>query len=230
MMDHSATIRIRIDHRERPAEVAGILREMPQVEAVFEELETGDYVVDDALVFERKTLIDFAASVIDARLFRQASRLASLAPPLRGVIILEGTARELAASEMSREALQGALITLSIGYGLPILRSMDGEETARLMLYAARQARMFASGAYPRKGKRPTGKRKAQLALLQELPGVGPDRAARLIEQFGSVEAVLLAEIKQLRQVQGIGQRTAEAIRWLVSEEPVEYQPKNHGK
>jgi ERCC4-type nuclease len=81
---------------------------------------------------------------------------------------------------MRREALQGALITVGLFFGLPILRARDGEESARLMLYAARQGRAFAGGALPRRGERPKGKRKTQLAILQSLPGVGAERAEKL--------------------------------------------------
>ena len=39
-----------------------------------------------------------------------------------------------------REALQGALITIGVFYGVAVLRSDGPEETARLLLYLGRQA------------------------------------------------------------------------------------------
>jgi len=64
-------------------------------------------------------------------------------------MILEGTAKDLASSGMRREAIQGALITLSIILGIPILRSKSPTESAHLMYYAARQINSIASGALP---------------------------------------------------------------------------------
>ncbi|MDA9982443.1 hypothetical protein N9H39_06845 [Gammaproteobacteria bacterium] len=69
-------------------------------------------------------------------MFREASKLAEAR--LRSLIILEGTISNLNASSMRRESLQGALITLTVYLGVTLLRSRDLQETARLMLYAAR--------------------------------------------------------------------------------------------
>ena len=119
---------------------------------------------------------------------------------------------------MRREAIQGALITLTLFLGIPLLRSRDLHETIRLLLYAARQGRAVASGALPRKGRRYKGKRRVQAHILQGLPGVGPERAKRLLDQFGSIEAVVTANEEELTAIQGIGRGTAQAIRWSVEE------------
>ena len=121
---------------------------------------------------------------------------------------------------MHRDAIQGALIALTVYLGLPLLRAVDGDETARLIRYTAIQGRAQAIGAVPRPGQRPRGKRRTQNHILQGLPGIGPERARRLLDRFGSVEAVITASAEELACVDGIGERTANAIRWAV-EEPV---------
>ena len=88
---------------------------------------------------------------------------------------MEGTGRDLAAIGMRREAIQGALITLTLYLGIPLLRSRNLHETIQLLLYAARQSRVVASGALPRKGRRYKGKRRVQAHILQGLPSVGPE-------------------------------------------------------
>ena len=138
-------------------------------------------------------------------------------------MILEGGASSLARSGLRREALQGALITLSLIYGIPVLRSANPEETARLIFFAESQRRAFAAGALHRPGYRPKGKRRRQLYILQGLPRVGPARAAGLLAAFGSVEGVFTAEVTSLAQVPGIGRKTAEAIRWSASEASAPY-------
>jgi ERCC4-type nuclease len=60
------------DDRERKGEIIQFLSEMKNVSLGIKRLSLGDYVVDNRLVFERKTLQDFALSIIDGRLFRQA--------------------------------------------------------------------------------------------------------------------------------------------------------------
>jgi len=85
------------------------------------------------------------------------------------------------------------------------------------MIYAVRQLESIAQGAIRRGGYRPKGKEKRQLFILQGLPGIGREKAKRLLDTFGSVEAVMKAASKELQSVEGIGQRTAERIRWAVT-------------
>jgi ERCC4-type nuclease len=180
----------------------------------FVALPVGDYLVDGRLLFERKTLADFIASIKDGRLFRQACRLAS--SEHTAAVILEGGSSRAVSHGMRREALQGALISLSFIFGIPVLRSLRAEETAKLMLYTARQVRAFSIGAVRRSGKIPKRRRRAQMFLLQGLPGVGVKRARSLLDTFGSIEAVMGANADELVTVAGIGTATAEAIRWVV--------------
>ncbi len=46
-----------------------------------------------------------------------------------GVLILEGTGKELVGIGMGREAMQGALINVSLILGIPVLRAKDSAET-----------------------------------------------------------------------------------------------------
>jgi ERCC4-type nuclease len=210
-------VRVVVDHRERVCDVPRALEGLEEVRVEFEALTVGDYLVDNRLLFERKTFADFVASIKDGRLFRQACRLAS--SEHTAAVILEGGSLKAVSRGMRREALQGALISLSFIFGIPVLRSLRAEETANLMLYAARQVRAFSIGAVRRSGKIPKRKRRAQMFLLQGLPGVGRKRATSLLDAFGSVEAVMGADIGELVTVEGIGTATAEAIRWVVRDE-----------
>ena len=216
MPDRKQGYRIVVDDREAPGAVLEALRRDKCVHLSVQRLPVGDYRVDDALLFERKTLPDLVASIKDGRLFAQGLRLTQA--PLRAAIILEGRSQELADSRMRREAIQGALVTLTLFLGIPLLRSMDPEETAGLILLASRQGRAHASGLLPRKGTRPRGKSRVQGRILQGLPGVGPERARRLLERFGTVEDVFTAPADALASVPGIGKATAEAIRWAIEE------------
>jgi ERCC4-type nuclease len=134
--------------------------------------------------------------------------------------LLEGSEEDIAESSMTREAIQGALVTVSLILGIPVLRSRDAEESAKLMLYAGQQIGCVVSGAVTRPGYRPKSKRRIQLHILQGLPTVGPVRAARLLDAYGTVEAVIAADLENLTCVPGIGKGAAKKIRWAVSEPP----------
>jgi ERCC4-type nuclease len=138
-------------------------------------------------------------------------------------LILEGTAADLNTVGVGREAIQGALITISLIFGIPVLRSMAPEETARLMVYATRQLSMLEKGGFQRPGFRPASKKGRQVFILQGLPGIGRERARRLLEAFGSVEAVMRARADELEMVSGIGAKTAARIRWALNEAMAPY-------
>jgi ERCC4-type nuclease len=216
----SDPIQIIADDRE-PESVIDALKALPGVRVTISRLKLGDYQIDQRLLVERKSLPDFALSILDGRLFSQAARLA--VSEIQATMILEGTGADLAACGLRREALQGALVSVSLVFGIPVLRSTGPGETARLMLFAASQLRAAATGALPRSGKRPKGKSRIQLALLQGLPGVGPRRAKQLLEAFGTVEGVLMTGTDELEKLPGIGKKTARAIRWAVTEAEGEY-------
>jgi ERCC4-type nuclease len=141
------------DDLERKSEVIQLLSGMKNVSVGIKRLSLGEYLVDNRLVFERKTLNDFALSIIDGRLFSQAIRWVS--SKYNSVLILEGNGKELAETGIRRAAMQGALIAVSIVLGVPVLRSKIPYESAHLILYTARQVKSFARGAVQRHGSRP---------------------------------------------------------------------------
>jgi|SRR6185503_893671 hypothetical protein len=66
-------------------------------------------------------MLDFAESLKDGRLFTQAHRLVNSGGLV--ALILEGRGSDLTGSQMRREALQGAIVLLTLVFGLPVLRS-----------------------------------------------------------------------------------------------------------
>ena len=211
MLKNNLPIHIIADDRECKSEVIESLSQIEEVEVSTRRLTMGDYQIDNRLIVERKTIKDFAVSIIDGRLFKQMIRLAN--SNFKSVLILEGMINGTAELGMTREAMQGALITVSLILGIPVLRSKDPSETARLMVYIGRQLESMAMGGVQRHGYRPKTKRKRQLFILQGLPGVGPERAERLLARFGSVEATISASSSQLQSVDGIGKGISEKRR-----------------
>jgi len=217
MLKNNLPINIIADDRECKSEVIASLLQIEDVDVSIRRLSIGDYQIDNRLIVERKTLKDFVVSIIDGRLFKQMIRLAN--SNSKCVLILEGMVSETAELGMTREALQGALITVSLILGIPVLRSKDPSETAKLIVYIGRQIESMAMGGVQRHGYRPKNKRKRQLFILQGLPGIGPGRAGRLLDRFGSVEAAISASSSELQSVDGIGKSIADKIRWAVSEQ-----------
>ena len=209
-------VQIVVDDRERPSGVIEELENGLAVAIKIEHLPVGDYCVDGAVLIERKTAADFAQSLIDGRLFGQAGRMSSSA--LRPAYIVEGTSAEWAGLGVSREALQGALVTLMLIFDVPVFRSSDPAESARLIYYIGSQlVRQRDPGYAPYRQAKPKRKKTRQLRILQSLPGVGADRAQKLLERFKTVRACFTASPMELSEVKGIGSKTAAAIDQVIN-------------
>ena len=211
-----------IDHRE-PGIFSSLFKDTDEVSAV--QLSCGDFLINDQWLFERKTIKDLCVSLADGRLFKQV--LGLIQSEYHPVVIIEGRSSDIKDCGMRRGAVQGALITLSIFFGLPVLRSLEPDETVRLMRYTAEQGTRFADGGVQRSGYRPKGRKARQLYVLQSLPGIGAKRAEALLKHFGGIEAVMSASEKELTEVDGVGLPIAEKIRNLVCEAEVPYKTKN---
>ncbi len=225
-------IRVVVDDREATSKVVEALRLDSGCKVEVRRLSIGDYQVAGRLVFERKTLRDLVVSIIDGRLLSQARRMAN--GPLRPVILLEGSSRDLVQSGMRREAIQGALIAASVLMGIPLLRARNAEESALLILLTARQTSESIRGGLARGGARPKSKRAVQLHILQGLPHVGPTRAARLLDRFGTVQGAITATPENLAEIEGLGPTLVRKIRWAVNEQAASYAvvrpaPTSHG-
>ena len=89
-----------IDDRENSPEIIEEFSKL-NVTVSIGRLNQGDYLVDKQLVFERKTLNDLAASIIDGRLFRQMNFLSLLndrEEKIRCALLIEGTTNSLSNS------------------------------------------------------------------------------------------------------------------------------------
>lgn len=207
-------IQILIDDRERNARLLLTLKEQGNTQVRTCRLAVGDYLLNNLLV-ERKSFADLCISIKDGRLFRQATQLASAG--VQPLIILEGTFTDLKATAMTRETIQGALISLALVFKIPVLRSQSPEETAKLILYAAKQIEKagFSRYVYPRPcpGKKSvTQKQKMQIYVLQGFPGIGPMRSKQLLNKFKTLAAIFTASPQALAEVPGISKRSVKRI------------------
>jgi len=205
---------ILIDDRERPSGIAEELKKLSGVLVRIEHLAVGDYDIDGAVLIERKTATDFAQSLMDGRLFGQAKQMAN--SPLRTAYILEGSSADWLELGVSRESMQGALVTLMLIFDIPVFRSSDPAESARLIFYIGSQLARLRDPDVPYRLAKVKRKQSLQLRVLQGLPGVGPDRAKKLLERFKTVRACFGATIAELMDVEGIGPKTAAAIEQVI--------------
>ena len=116
-------IEILLDYREKNKALIDCLSNNSTIKFERGKLKVGDFLVANQLLVERKTIKDLVASIKDGRIFQQAARLTSSSK--YSMIILEGTSQDIQGIKMKREAIQGALICLSLIFQIPILRSVS---------------------------------------------------------------------------------------------------------
>lgn len=211
---------IKVDDRECNEKLLSTLRQEKDFTLQICRLPIGDYQVDDILLVERKAVRDMIASIKDGRWFRQAIKLSTLS--IQSMVILEGTSVDYQSTGIKREAIQGALISLSLLFRIPLIRSRTPEETAKLILYAAKQIQSFGCHSGPIRyspaSRRMKDNYKRQIHVLQGFPGIGPVRARLLLKKFGSLKATFDAFFEDGLSVPGIGQKTIRQIRQVMDD------------
>ena len=194
---------ITVDHRERPSGLVDALLPLWPAVAVGM-LTVGDVHIGRRVLVERKTIQDFVSSVSDGRFFRQLHAMCGESH--RPLLVLEGSC-SIPAAGLATEALRGILLSVAVGYRIPMLRTMDVHETAiYLARMAAQEERRLASGSVRRSAKA------GPLSVLAAVPGVGEERAGALLSHFGNLRSVFTATPDDLRDVEGVGPHTARRI------------------
>ena len=193
-----------MDHRERRSGLVDLLTEMwPSV--TLAALDVGDVRVGPRVLVERKTVHDLVVSIRDGRLYRQLYALCGACP--RPLLLIEGPT-SLPAAGMSAASLRGVLLSVAVGYRVPMLRTTSVRESC---IYLARLAEREQRRLV--RSPQPPAERTGPLAVLAAVPGVGEERAAALLQHFGTVGRALDAPLEQLIAVPGIGPETARCIR-----------------
>ncbi|MBI4148187.1 DEAD/DEAH box helicase [Candidatus Woesearchaeota archaeon] len=209
-------IRMFADFREKGSGVLKLLVDKG-VELKLDMLASADYVLSARVGVEFKTTGDFVDSLIDGRLLAQLKEIKRNFE--RPLIVVEGTHDMYTIRNIHPNALRGMLATIAVSYGIPILQTKDPEDTASLLLSIAKREqeegpREFSYHA----DKKPMTLREQQEYLISCLPNVGPQLAKALLNHFGTISVILNATEKQLRGVNGVGEKIAKGIREVVEQ------------
>ncbi|MBA4302466.1 MAG: hypothetical protein C0433_20535 [Cyclobacterium sp.] len=110
------------------------------------------------------------------------------------------------------------MLSISLAFKLPILRTKSTHESVEVMLQGYKQLtrdkledQRFYPRPFPSKLKRdPLLAQK--LHILEGFPGIGVDKAERLLTKFGSLQAIFSASSDVLLETPGIGKKTAEGM------------------
>ncbi len=207
-------VKIYADNREINSRIVAILKKRCNVEE--KQLAVGDYLLSKRVAVERKTTNDFISSMTDGRLFKQLQELKeNFRLPL---LIIEGNSLFDNDRKVHPNAIRGALASISLDYGVPIIKTENNLETAEMLLAIAKREQLDRKKNVSVRGRKSKiSTNDMQEYLLAGLPKINRAKARALLKHFGSPERVFTATQEELMQVAGIGEKLAKKIRLLLA-------------
>ena len=213
-MQTEQPVRMFADHREKSS---GVLRELSDmgIKLELQQLGIGDYILSSRCAVEHKTVPDFVDSIIDGRLLQQLKMMKQGYE--RPLLLLEGEEDLYSQRNIHPNAIRGMLANITVSYGIPILYAKTARETAELLVIIARREQDETSKHFsPHGSAKPVTLKEQQEYVVSSFPGVGMTLAKPLLEKFGSVRDVVNASVKDLQQVDKIGEKKAQQFKDVV--------------
>ncbi|UCD01269.1 MAG: DEAD/DEAH box helicase family protein [Promethearchaeota archaeon] len=196
------------DNRETASPVVRTLSLMG-INLKLEQLQVADYVISERVGIERKSAKDFNDSIIDGRLFTELSGLG--AKFSRPVLILEGDPFQ--ASNVSENALYGAITSIILNLGISIYKTKNPSETAQFLYQLAKKEQSTTKSSLKlRFDKAPIETSHLLEYVVAGIPGVNALRAKNLLKELKTLQNIFLADIPDLTKIENIGKKIAQEI------------------
>ncbi|MDR1721958.1 MAG: DEAD/DEAH box helicase [Methanobrevibacter sp.] len=214
------------DSREGNSKVLRALDNL-SVEVRIKAMAVGDYQVSNDVAIERKTAKDFVDSIVDKRLYKQSRLMKEEFK--KPVMILEGD--DFYSGFLNPDAIRGSIASIAIDFGIPIIPTRNPEDTAAMIKRIA--IREQSDGSSPiqiRTERKPVNTWEQQLFIVESLPHIGPVSAKKLLERFATVKDIVNASQSQLQEVDGIGKKTAEDIKNILTKKYLHFKEDSENK
>lgn len=212
-------VEIVVDQRELDSNIARTLSKRDDLTTRLETLAVGDYILSDRVAVERKSVADFLDTLTegDRSLFDQIADLTRhYARPL---LIVEGRGL-YEERNIHPGAIRGALSSVAVDFGVSVLFTEDEDDTTEMLAtIASREQTDRERTVSVHGGKSAKTLDEQQEYVVSAIADIGPVTARNLLEELGSVEAVMTANEDDLKEVPGVGAVTAERIRDVVGSE-----------
>ncbi|ELY59143.1 Hef nuclease [Natronococcus amylolyticus DSM 10524] len=213
------TVEVVADQREMDANIARELSRREEYEIRLETLEVGDYVLSDRVAVERKSVADFVDSLVggDRSVFEQVGAMGR--HYARPIVIVEGEGL-YEQRDVHPNAVRGALSSLAVDFGASVLRTESEADTTELLAVIAGREQETSNREVSVHGeKQAKTMAEQQEYVVSSIAEIGPVTARALLEEFGTVEAVMIATEDELMEADGVGRVTAERIRDVIGSE-----------
>lgn len=219
-MKKKVTAKLDVHEQDAPQMLAALDTHKEVKEWKLAALDEGDLhlTFDDTdlvVAFERKTPSDYAGTLMGkkgTRLDEQIQKLADHDGP--AYILIEGNQedfRSLTGTNIDHKSLNGSVASTDVRYleGVRFCSDADG-----LVDMAVRLARKQAEDPSRSSLQASVVEKDAPYTrrAFGALDGVGPETASILEERYRSLSAALNADVEDLQQIDGIGEKRAKSI------------------
>lgn len=212
-----------IDNRETKSEIGKLLDRMDGITLKLGRNKVGDYIVSDRMAIERKQTDDFINSLIagERDLFDQVGELVeNFSKPVVIVEGVNGVSDLYGKAQVSEEAVRSALHSLTVDFDVSLLVTRNEEETTKNIRSLARREQVDNDKKVSKHGTKSTSTlHETQEYVVSSIPTVGPVTAELLLEYFGTVKDVFNASAEELKEVEGVGEKTVEQIHDVMESE-----------
>jgi ERCC4-type nuclease len=193
-------IKIFIDYREKNCFIPILLKKL-NFEIEFRELKVGDYLVNDVII-ERKSVEDFLQSMKSQRLVNQLNNLQGYEDK---ILLIEGIEeQELYNDEnqkgINANSIRGFLISILLKYRVPILFTKNQKDTAKFISVLAKRKQKESRLNVKKKS---LNKKEQIQFILEGFPGIGPNTAKKLLQQFKTIKNIINSSQEELTKIIG---------------------------
>jgi len=172
-------------------------------------------MAEGGMIIERKSIRDLEASILDGRYREQRGRILAFCEEnkTQPMYILEGSWSS-STGRLQKSALMKFIQRLVLHYQIPVIQTASIRETAELLetmmeqwkedptrLKQTTERIKMTDGIHVQKKANSADPKQFAIACLAQCPGVSVKMAEALITQFGSLQAVIAAPIKEVEQV-----------------------------
>lgn len=219
-LDKNNELIVYVDSREGNSNVIRNL-DLIGVKVKIKSMTVADYQISQEVAIERKTAKDFVDSIVDKRLFKQARNM--MEEFKKPIMILEGD--DFYSGFINPNAIRGSIASIALDFGISIIPTRNSEDTAAMIKrIAAREQKKDKPDIQIRTDKKPVNLWEQQLFIIESLPNIGPVSAKKLLEKFGTVNKIINATVEELKEVEGIGDKTAKNIRKVLDSEYLHFK------
>ncbi|MDD3175012.1 MAG: helicase-related protein [Candidatus Nanoarchaeia archaeon] len=197
-----------VDHREKGSNLVKTLLSQ-NIDLKLKQLAVGDFLISSDVVVEFKNVRDFVDSIVDGRLLTQLKSLIQYSKPL---ILIEGEENIYSIRNVDPLAIDGMLATIYLSYKIPLFRTKNSEESARLLIAFAKKEQENKNSSFTFHSAKPMDDNSLQEYIVSSFPAIGGALAKKIMSHFKTLSSFFNSSKEELVQIDQLGEKKANEI------------------